>query len=184
MATRARGLSLIEMVVVVAIIILLASLAFPVYARAKENAKIVRSKSNMRQLALLIRQYAEDQNGSGPLGLGLPHSAAAFYRRPIPVELISTGGSNWQSPGSTNAAYNWMLPDLVNLAPGPNLDSRLAEWQKHMSRTNENPVLLVDATFPLETGPFAKKRIFGVHFDSSIKVRKYAGKVSMLDPWE
>jgi prepilin-type processing-associated H-X9-DG protein len=46
--------------VVVSIIALLAAILFPVFARARENARRASCQSNMKQIALGIRQYAQD----------------------------------------------------------------------------------------------------------------------------
>ena len=50
-ATRARrGFTLIELLVVIAIIAILAAILFPVFARARENARKATCQSNLRQI--------------------------------------------------------------------------------------------------------------------------------------
>lgn len=58
-----RGFTLIELLVVIAIIAILASILFPVFAKAREKARQATCNSNVRQLALAIQMYAQD-NGS------------------------------------------------------------------------------------------------------------------------
>ncbi len=55
-----RAFTLIELLVVIAIIALLAAILFPVFARARENARKSSCSNNLRQMALGIAQYVQD----------------------------------------------------------------------------------------------------------------------------
>ena len=55
-----RGFTLIELLVVIAIIAILAAILFPVFARARENARRASCGSNLRQIALGMMQYTQD----------------------------------------------------------------------------------------------------------------------------
>jgi prepilin-type N-terminal cleavage/methylation domain-containing protein/prepilin-type processing-associated H-X9-DG protein len=57
---RRNGFTLIEILVVVAILGLLATLLFPVFGRARENARRASCLNNMRQIGLGLMQYAQD----------------------------------------------------------------------------------------------------------------------------
>lgn len=59
-----RGFTLIELLVVIAVIALLAAILFPVFARARENARRTSCMSNMKQLGLGMLQYAQDYDES------------------------------------------------------------------------------------------------------------------------
>ena len=50
-ARKARGFTLIELLVVIAIIAILAAILFPVFARARENARKSNCQSNLKQIA-------------------------------------------------------------------------------------------------------------------------------------
>jgi len=58
--TGAGGFTLIELLVVVAIISILAAILFPVFARARENARRASCQSNLKQIGLGIMQYVQD----------------------------------------------------------------------------------------------------------------------------
>jgi prepilin-type N-terminal cleavage/methylation domain-containing protein/prepilin-type processing-associated H-X9-DG protein len=57
---KSPGFTLIELLVVIAIIALLAAILFPVFARARENGRRTACQSNLRQIALGIKQYLQD----------------------------------------------------------------------------------------------------------------------------
>jgi prepilin-type N-terminal cleavage/methylation domain-containing protein/prepilin-type processing-associated H-X9-DG protein len=62
-----RGFTLIELLVVIAIISILASILFPVFARARENARRASCMSNLKQMGLAMMQYVQDYDEKYPL---------------------------------------------------------------------------------------------------------------------
>jgi prepilin-type N-terminal cleavage/methylation domain-containing protein/prepilin-type processing-associated H-X9-DG protein len=66
--TRARAFTLVELLVVIVIIAVLASILFPVFARARLQSKTTVCLSNLRQLGVVMQSYAEDYNDRLPVG--------------------------------------------------------------------------------------------------------------------
>ena len=69
MGSRVRhGFTLIELLVVIAIIAILAAILFPVFARARENARKSNCQSNLKQIGTALLQYIQDYNEVYPYG--------------------------------------------------------------------------------------------------------------------
>ena len=64
----AKAFTLIELLVVIAIIAILAAILFPVFARARENARRSSCQSNLKQMGLGILQYTQDYDETMPKG--------------------------------------------------------------------------------------------------------------------
>ena len=64
--SRKRAFTLIELLVVIAIIAILAAILFPVFARARENARRASCLSNLKQIGLGVMQYNQDYDGHYP----------------------------------------------------------------------------------------------------------------------
>lgn len=62
-----RGFTLIELLVVIAIIAILAAILFPVFGRARENARRASCQSNLKQVGLAFAQYSQDYDEHFPI---------------------------------------------------------------------------------------------------------------------
>jgi prepilin-type N-terminal cleavage/methylation domain-containing protein/prepilin-type processing-associated H-X9-DG protein len=92
---RRFGFTLIELLVVIAIIALLAAILFPVFARARENARKSTCQNNLKQISVGVLQYIQD------------------YDERYPYSVQTTAGCSWGTCENMNPAdpdYN--RPDL------------------------------------------------------------------------
>lgn len=94
-----RGFTLIELLVVIAIIAILASILFPVFARARENARRSSCQSNLKQLMLGTIQYAQDYDET------LPSYNVSYNSQ---ENFTEYGGGAWTEVHPTYVNWYWM----------------------------------------------------------------------------
>ncbi|HUR21733.1 MAG TPA: type II secretion system protein [Vicinamibacterales bacterium] len=83
-----HGFTLIELLVVIAIIAILASLLLPVLARSKDKAKAIACMSNLKQLGIAVRTYADSNEGKLPIAERLPTTPAGTPALPRICDLL------------------------------------------------------------------------------------------------
>lgn len=71
---RRRAFTLVELLVAVAVITVLLGLMLPALARSRDAARTAACLSNMRQVFMVCRMYANESNGLGP-AIGQPYAA-------------------------------------------------------------------------------------------------------------
>lgn len=84
--------TLIELLIVVAIIAILAAIAIPNFLEAQVRSKVSRAQADMRSLATAIEAYAVDWNAYPPYGHPADHGEAHFVptRLTTPVAYVTT----------------------------------------------------------------------------------------------
>jgi len=111
-----RAFTLIELLVVVAIISILASILFPVFARARDNARRTTSLSNIKQLGMGFQLYMQDYDEKFPNVATFPPA----NRWPYKLMPYLTTTSLLVSPAQRNS-YTETIPLYYN--PGHPTDA-------------------------------------------------------------
>ncbi len=88
-----KAFTLVELLIVIAIIALLAGILFPVFAKVREGGRKVACNSNLHQLGLAFAQYTTDYGGRYP-GSG-PYQSLAGVNSWGPTGGGVGNGGNW-----------------------------------------------------------------------------------------
>jgi prepilin-type N-terminal cleavage/methylation domain-containing protein/prepilin-type processing-associated H-X9-DG protein len=102
-----NGFTLIELLVVIAIIAILAAILFPVFARARENARRSSCQSNLKQIGLGMLQYAQDYDEKMlPLAIFEPTDMRYTWPHIVQPYIKSTQLFQCSSDTKTNQNMN------------------------------------------------------------------------------
>lgn len=139
-----KAFTLIELLVVIAIIAILAAILFPVFGRARENARRTSCASNLKQIGLAVLQYTQDYDESYPAFYYGTGASGYSWRQAIQPYIKSTqvtvcpsneesrttanpasGGYpaipvSYASSGVVDATTTLEMRDNVAGSPGPN----------------------------------------------------------------
>ena len=141
-----KAFTLVELLVVIAIIAILAAILFPVFARARENARRSSCLSNLKQIGLGFLQYNQDYDENCPM-ISFPSPAVSWTTSTQPylksVQIFrcpSDSAMRWDAPNlppnappyTTSYVFNvWFAPDKTDPVTGaPNGYSNLARVQE------------------------------------------------------
>jgi prepilin-type N-terminal cleavage/methylation domain-containing protein len=98
----ARAFTLIELLIVVAIIAILAAIAVPNFLEAQTRAKVSRVKADCRAIATALEAYATDNNkylnGSGTSGTNSLPFLRTFVLRPLTTPIAYMSSVPAESP--------------------------------------------------------------------------------------
>src|SRR5215510_2374909 len=124
----AAGFTLLELMIVISIIIILASITLPQYQKTIMQTREAVLRDDLRKMRSLIDQYAEDK---GRLPQSLEELVGAGYMREIPTDPF-TGKKEWEpvmgeDPNSTEGESG--LTDVKSLAEDTASDgTSYREW--------------------------------------------------------
>lgn len=122
-----KGFTLIELIVVMAIVALLVSIAAPRYFRSVDRARENTLRTSLNVMRDAIDQYLADR---GRYPESLTELAAGRYLREVPEDPMTGRSDTWLTlPPPSDSAWPGRLYDVRSGAAGRALDGRLyADW--------------------------------------------------------
>lgn len=124
---RARGFTLIELIVVLAIVALLASIAAPRYFHSVERARENSLRTSLKVMRDAIDQHLADR---GQYPNSLDDLVSLRYLRELPEDPLTGRRDSWVVlPPVRDSAWTGALADVRSGAAGRASDGRLyADW--------------------------------------------------------
>jgi prepilin-type N-terminal cleavage/methylation domain-containing protein len=132
-----RGFTLIELLVVIAIIAILAAILFPVFARAREQARQATGLSNLKQQSLAMLMYIQDYDEMFPSPLGLGNDTIGLIQWQTAIEpYVKNGKKKTVTSDPTTDPYAGTVDDgSVFISPA---------WQKSPPTVDASGTALAD----------------------------------------
>ena len=117
---RKSAFTLVELLVVIAIIAILAAILFPVFARARENARRTSCLSNLKQIGLGFLQYTQDYDEAYPLSsypatnVSWTTSTQPYIKSLQIYRCPSDAATRWDNPVAPPAANYYTTSYIMN----------------------------------------------------------------------
>lgn len=141
----ARGFSLVELLITLAVIAAMSSMMFPAFAKVHDMARRLMCQNNMRSLYFALRSFAED-SGQERLPESI-HAARSTTSALRPQELMAlstdvdpkTNRSSWDGLGKLWRGGNAAIGDASTFyCPAHRSRHTLSEYQEHFEPTAKN----------------------------------------------
>jgi general secretion pathway protein G len=114
--SRARGFTLIEMVVVISLILVLLSISLPMYDRAIVRSREAKFHANLTTLNKVIESFSLDKRRAPQ---ALDELVQAGYLKYIPEDI--TGSNTWvPDPEDPQKAWDPNQPGIASVHSGSN----------------------------------------------------------------
>jgi prepilin-type N-terminal cleavage/methylation domain-containing protein/prepilin-type processing-associated H-X9-DG protein len=152
--TEIRGFTLIEALVVLAVIAVLLAILLPALERAREQANTLKCGANLAQIGVSLLAYANDNHGQFPRTVYDPAAPVVFGTNAAAVDPFKPGGP---AANDVTAAlfllmrtrrfpailfvepYNDEIEDSPDPAADPGSRSNFTDYRKNLGYSYANP---------------------------------------------
>jgi general secretion pathway protein G len=111
--TARRGFSFVELLVVVSVVVILISMAIPIYNRTILRSKETVLKSNLFTMRTQISHFTMDRQRAPQ---SLDELVRDGYLQKVPVDPMTGSNQGWRTiPEDPNQAVNQSEPGIVNV---------------------------------------------------------------------
>jgi prepilin-type N-terminal cleavage/methylation domain-containing protein/prepilin-type processing-associated H-X9-DG protein len=150
-----RGFTLIEILVVVAIISLLAAILFPVFSRARESARRASCQSNLKQIGLAFMQYVQDYDERYPPGAGSGNPGTGWANQIEPygksLKILRCPSDPYKGVGNFFPYGASYPPEIISYYYNQNFSGCFPYASPWVGDHPEAPVNLAQANAPAQT---------------------------------
>ena len=204
---RSPGFTILELLVVIAVIFILAKLLFPALSRAKEVSRRAACASNLHQIVLGINVYKDDFGGAVPQTLGgagwlwdLPVDTTNLFEQRLnlkramfycPSNQYQNNDALWNlSPSTRVTGYYWLMERIGGAPALTNVVNNIPHYVSGFpDPTPSETPLVTDAT--ISTGSTTTSSFSNIvggwsqphrsnHFSAAMPV--YGNVVSLAQP--
>ena len=154
-ARARRGFTLIELLTVIAIIGILAAIIIPTVGKVRESARSAQCASNVRQIAMAILPYANDNRNFAPKGAAGTH-------------------------GSFTQTNTWNIEIMPYIAQGVSGDAATALQQRKAQEVLRCPTFIAERN-PTEAQ--LEQGFFGIGLNLALGVPENEGGVDRNAEW-
>lgn len=182
MASLRAGVTLTEILVVIAIVLALSAILQPVLQRVKASSHVTECRSNLRQHFVALTLYRQENDGTDVPGtssaMGLPLSPSVMptwggrYTR-----LTCHGISENMGPGE----YMFMWPPVGLVGIDWDEKEFQEEWMDAVTKHGEKTPLIVDAShqesYPVSS--YARTRVLTLYLGGIIDWKRGVGLANL-----
>jgi prepilin-type N-terminal cleavage/methylation domain-containing protein/prepilin-type processing-associated H-X9-DG protein len=179
------GFTLIELMVVIAIITLLAAITLPAVARARSSSRSTVCINNLRQWGLATRAYAMDHEDYLPPD-GSPNGTSTksgwYIDLPATLRMPTYAELDWPfNPAMTPSPGIWVCPSSTNRSNGKNLFFYCLNQHVNDTGSDNRPVMLDAIKSPARTvWLFDNGRRAAVAQQNNVALNVHAGGAQFL----